>query len=105
MANACGGLDFMSLAATSWALGSAAFGGTWVGLDLQNATEMFMVRVVNSNEFKRWLLKQGVTFESGKGSHVKLHFNGRQSVLPMHAKELKTGTVEGIKKQLGLKGK
>lgn len=64
---------------------------------------------MNSNEFKRWLLKQGVKqgvrFESAKGSHVKLHLNGRQSVLPMHAKELKTGTVEGIKKQLGLKGK
>jgi hypothetical protein len=49
-----------------------------MGLDLQKATEMFIVEPVNSNEFKRWLLKQGVTFESGKGSHVKLHFNGRQ---------------------------
>lgn len=64
-----------------------------------------MIEPMNSNEFKRWLLKQGVTFESGKGSHMKLHLHGRQSVLPMHAKELKTGTVEGIKKQLGLKGK
>jgi len=31
--------------------------------------------------------------------------NGRQSVLPMHAKELNTGTVGDSKKQLGLKGK
>lgn len=60
---------------------------------------------MNSNKFKRWLAKQGVTFETGKGSHLKLCFNGRQSVLPMHAKELKTGTVGAIKKQLGLKGK
>ena len=60
---------------------------------------------VNSSEFRRWLLKQGVSFENAKGSHVKLSFNGLHSVLPMHAKELKTGTVEGIKKQLGLKGK
>ena len=58
---------------------------------------------MNSNEFKRWLLKQGVTFENARGSHVKLHLNGRQSVLPMHPKELKTGKVEGIKKQLGRK--
>ena len=29
----------------------------------------------------------------------------RTSVLPMHSSELKTGLVEGIKKQLGLKGK
>lgn len=51
------------------------------------------------------LPKQGVTFENAKGSHVTLHLTRRQSVLPMHAKELKTAAVEGIKKQLGLKGK
>lgn len=72
---------------------------------LTKTTEVLSIEGGNSNEFKRWLLKQGVTFENAKGSHVKLHLNGRQSVLPMHAKELKTGTVEGIKKQLGLKGK
>ena len=60
---------------------------------------------MNSNEFKRWLLKQGVEIENAKGSHVKLRLAGRQSVLPMHAKELKTGLVEAIKRQLGLKGK
>jgi mRNA interferase HicA len=60
---------------------------------------------VTSNEFKRWLTKQGATFVPGKGSHLKVFLHGRQSVLPMHAAELKTGTVEGIKKQLGLKGK
>jgi mRNA interferase HicA len=68
-------------------------------------TEVFSIEPMNSNEFKRWLLKHGVTLENGKGSHVKLSLNGRQSVLPMHAKELKTDTVEGIKKQLDLKGK
>lgn len=46
-----------------------------------------------------------MTFEAGKRSHLKLRFNGRQSVLPMHAKESKTGMVEAIKKQLGLKGR
>ena len=60
---------------------------------------------MNANEFKRWLAKQGATFVQGKGSHLKVFFNRRQSVLPMHATDLKTGTVEGIKKQLGLKGK
>ena len=72
---------------------------------LLNTTQLFIIEAMNSNEFKRWLMKQGVTFENAKGSHVKLYLNGLQSVLPMHAKELKTGTVEGIKKQLGLKGK
>ena len=87
------------------AVRSARLPTTHVAPSLTNTTEVFIVGAVNSNEFKRWLLKQGVTFENAKGSHVKLHLNGRQSVLPMHAKELKTGTVEGIKKQLGLKGK
>ena len=58
---------------------------------------------MKSSEFKRWLAAQGVTFAPGKGSHLKLALNGKTSVLPMHHKELKTGTVQGIKKQLGLK--
>lgn len=58
---------------------------------------------MNSNEFKRWLAGQGATFGSMKGSHLKVYCNGRQSILPMHNSELKKGTVEGIKKQLGLK--
>jgi mRNA interferase HicA len=58
---------------------------------------------MNSAEFKRWLSKQGATFQPGKGSHLKVTLNGRHSVLPMHSTELKTGTVEAIKKQLGLK--
>jgi mRNA interferase HicA len=58
---------------------------------------------VKSAEFKRWLAAQGASFESAKGSHLKVTLNGRTSFLPMHAKDLKTGTVNGIKKQLGLK--
>ena len=58
---------------------------------------------MNSREFKRWLAKQGATFQPGKGSHLKVYLNGKQSVLPMHSTDLKTGTVEGIKKHLGLK--
>jgi len=58
---------------------------------------------VKSSEFKRWLAAQGALFESGKGSHLKVLLNGKISYLPMHSKELKKGTVEGIKKQLGLK--
>lgn len=58
---------------------------------------------MNSKEFKKWLAKQGASFGSMKGSHLKVYLNGRQSILPMHGTELKTGTVEGIKKQLGLK--
>jgi mRNA interferase HicA len=58
---------------------------------------------VKSSEFKRWLEKQGATFTTGKGGHLKVELNGKFSVLPMHSKDLKKGLVEGIKRQLGLK--
>lgn len=58
---------------------------------------------MNSAEFKRWLARQGATFSPGRGSHLKVTLNSRHSVLPMHSAELKTGIVEAIKKQLGLK--
>ena len=58
---------------------------------------------MKTSEFKRWLKQQGATFAPGKGGHLKVYLNGRQSVLPVHAKEMKKGTVEAIKRQLGLK--
>jgi mRNA interferase HicA len=58
---------------------------------------------MNSNEFKRWLAKQGATLEHGQGSHIEVFLNGGQSVLPMHATALKTGKVEVIQTQLGVK--
>jgi mRNA interferase HicA len=58
---------------------------------------------MKSTEFKRWLATLGATFEGAKGSHLKVTLNGRISFLPMHSKDLKKGTVEAIKKQLGLK--
>jgi mRNA interferase HicA len=58
---------------------------------------------MNSKEFKRWLAERGATFSSGKGSHLKVTLNEKQSVLPIHSAELKKGLVEAIKKQLELK--
>jgi mRNA interferase HicA len=58
---------------------------------------------VKSSEFKRWLAKQGATFSPAKGSHLHVLLNGKRSIIPMHQKEIPTGTVEAIKKQLGLK--
>jgi mRNA interferase HicA len=58
---------------------------------------------VKSSEFRRWLALQGAIFKPGKGGHLRVELNGRISVLPMHSKDMKTGTVQGIKKQLGLK--
>jgi mRNA interferase HicA len=60
---------------------------------------------VKSSEFKRWLAKQGVAFGTQTGSHLKLFYKDRHSILPVHPKELGKGLVETIKKQLGLKDK
>ena len=57
---------------------------------------------MKSTELKRWLATQGATFKPGKGSHLKVYLNGKQSVIPMHNKELATGTERAIRKQLGL---
>jgi mRNA interferase HicA len=56
-------------------------------------------------QFKRWLSKHGCTFEPGKGGHLIVRLGNRKSVLPMHGsrKELGTGLVEKIKRDLGLK--
>jgi len=59
---------------------------------------------MNSKQMKKWLERQGATFLQGKGSHLKVFLNGRQSSLPMHGtEELGKGLEAAIKRQLGLK--
>jgi mRNA interferase HicA len=62
---------------------------------------------MNAQELKRWLAKQGCTFEtkvSGHG-HLVVKLGDRRTELPMHGarKELGPGLVARIKKDLGLK--
>ena len=59
---------------------------------------------MTSSELERWLKKQGATFESAK-NHQWVMLNGRRTVMPVHGSshDLKRGTVDAIKKQLGLK--
>ena len=58
---------------------------------------------VKQSEFVRWLKLKGATFKEGT-NHLKVYLNGKQTILPRHpGKELKTGLVEGVKKQLNLK--
>jgi mRNA interferase HicA len=60
---------------------------------------------VTASELKRWLKEQGCTFEEKK-RHTLARFGNRCSLLPRHpAKEIKTGTLNGILKDLGLKMK
>ncbi|HEY1260710.1 MAG TPA: type II toxin-antitoxin system HicA family toxin [Stellaceae bacterium] len=61
---------------------------------------------MTASEFRRWLAKQGCTFEnhrSGSG-HLTVVRGGRRSQLPMHGrnKDLGTKLVNKIKKDLGL---
>jgi mRNA interferase HicA len=61
---------------------------------------------MTSREFKRWLKKQGCTFEGGRSTgHLIVRRGDKITDLPMHGKdrELGTGLVDAIKKQLGLK--
>ena len=61
---------------------------------------------MNASELRRWLAKQGCSFESHKGGsgHITVIRGDRTSQLPMHGsnKELGTGLVRKIKKDLGL---
>lgn len=55
------------------------------------------------SEFRRWLLRQGVMFEPGRGSHQLLRFNGKTSVFPSHgSKEMPEPLRKKILKDLGL---
>jgi mRNA interferase HicA len=57
---------------------------------------------LKQSEFVRWLAKRGATFKEGQ-RHIKVYLNGKQSHLPRHpSTELKTGLVEGVKKQLNI---
>lgn len=61
---------------------------------------------MNAQEFKRWLAKQGCTFETHRGGsgHITVWLKGKRTELPFHArKELGTGLVNKIKKDLDLK--
>lgn len=54
-------------------------------------------------EFVRWLRSQGVQVSDGS-KHLALDYKGNRSTLPRHpGKELATGTMHAVLKQLGLK--
>ena len=62
---------------------------------------------MNSKELKRYLAQMGCHFENHKGGsgHLTVTLGDRKSQLPMHGagKELGTGLVNKIMKDLGLK--
>ena len=62
---------------------------------------------MNYSEFRRWLAKQGCSFETHKGGsgHITVRRGNRKSQLPAHGKgkELGKGLVQKILKDLDLK--
>ena len=66
-----------------------------------------MVQPMNTNELRKLLASKGCTFENRKGGsgHITVRLGDRKTTMPTHGsrKELKTGTVNAILKQLGLK--
>lgn len=62
---------------------------------------------MNAQQLKKLLARQGCTFESKKGrsGHLVVRRGDKRSELPMHGsrKELGTGLVNRILKDLGLK--
>lgn len=61
---------------------------------------------MNSSQFLRYLKANGCTVDraQGKGGHVVVRRGDRFAVVPQHggAKQLGTGLMKAIKKQLGL---
>ena len=61
---------------------------------------------MNAAKLRRWLRRQGCTFETHKGGsgHLTVRRGNRKTQLPTHGgrKELGTGLVCKIKKDLGL---
>jgi mRNA interferase HicA len=58
---------------------------------------------MTSKELRRELTALGATFKPAKGSHLKVFLNGKMSIIPMHSRDLPVGTLNAIRKQLGLK--
>lgn len=60
---------------------------------------------MNSDQFRRQLAQQGCTFEPGKGSHLVVRLGDRSSTIPQHggAKQLGTGLIRKVEKDLGLR--
>lgn len=52
---------------------------------------------------RRLANRRGWDFSITEGAnHTKVRINGKQTVVPRHASDLKTGTLRGILKQIGV---
>jgi mRNA interferase HicA len=60
--------------------------------------------IMRAKELRRMLAAKGATFEWGKGSHLHVLLNGRQSILPMHSgKDIGIGLLKAIERDLAIR--
>ncbi len=58
---------------------------------------------IKPKKIEKVLLKLGFTSRSGKGSHTVFnHPDGRRTVVPVHNRPVRTGTLRAILKQIDL---
>lgn len=59
---------------------------------------------MNCDQFRRYLAKQGCSFEPGRGGHLVVRRGDLKSSLPQHggAKQLGTGLMRKIKQDLDI---
>lgn len=59
---------------------------------------------MNSSQFRRYLARQGCTFEPGKGGHLEVRRGDKVSRMPRHGgrKQLGKGLMEKIRKDLAI---
>jgi predicted RNA binding protein YcfA (HicA-like mRNA interferase family) len=53
-------------------------------------------------ELRRISARKGTIFVEGRGSHLKVRLGARATVLPMHNRDIPTGTFHAILRDLGL---
>jgi len=61
------------------------------------------MKSITPRELIKVLESHGFLFQRSKGSHqIYRHPDGRRTVVPMHVKDMKTGTLLAILKQSGI---
>ena len=61
---------------------------------------------IKPRKIEKVLIKLGFASRSGKGSHVVFkHSDGRRTVVPIHNRPVRTGTLRAILKQIELSTK
>jgi mRNA interferase HicA len=75
----------------------------WISIEPQHIC--CILEGMNSDQARRFLARQGCTFESGKGGHLLVRRGNRTSVLPQHGGKTQLGKGLWLKilKDLGLR--